>query len=63
MFLEQVNSTGRHEESLHLTEAENAARQLEHDTRHQRSSEKFADKVHKECSEVILTAIYLHHYL
>jgi breast cancer 2 susceptibility protein len=63
MFLEQVNSTGRQEESLHLTEAENAARQLEHDTRHQRSSEKFADKVHKECSEVILTAIYLHHYL
>ena len=49
MFLENQD-----EASLHLTEAEDAARQIEHDARHQRAREKCADMAEKECSEVSL---------
>eukprot|EP00804_Cyclotella_cryptica_P025164 CCRYP_013006-RA/>CCRYP_013006-RA protein AED:0.02 eAED:0.02 QI:0/0.5/0.33/1/1/1/3/543/2765 len=50
MFLEQ--GVGNQDEtSFHLTEAEDAARQIEHETRHQRASERFADMAEKECSE------------
>lgn len=47
MYLEEVNG-----QSLHLTEAEDAARQIEYNTRHQRASEKIADLAQKECIEV-----------
>lgn len=48
MFLEQLNGGA----SIHLTEAEEAARQSEYDSRHQRASERYADDATKECSEV-----------
>jgi hypothetical protein len=53
MFLEQ-GVGNQDESSLHLTEAEDAARQIEHDARHQRTSERFADMAEKECFGVSL---------
>jgi hypothetical protein len=47
MYLEEMNGS-----SLHLTEAENAARQIEYNSKHQRASEKLADMAQKECIEV-----------
>jgi hypothetical protein len=48
MYLEELNDGS----SIHLTEAEDTARQIEHNTRHQRASEKFADMAQKDCIEV-----------
>ena len=53
LYLEKiVNLENQSIVSNHLTEAEEAARQRELDTTHQCLSEKYADKVHDECSEV-----------
>jgi len=53
MFLEQVKeAVSQAVVTSHLTEAEEAARQNEHDTSHQRTSEHFADNACKKCSEV-----------
>ena len=51
MFLEEINGT-----TLHLTETEDAARQIEHNTRHQRESEKIADIARTECIKVRISA-------
>ena len=51
MFLEQVKVDNRIL-SNHLTEADEAARQNDHDINHQRASEKYADIAGTECSEV-----------
>lgn len=55
MFLEQLkDSRNQNTVSNHLTEAEEAARQNEHDLKQQRASEMYADAARKECSEVSL---------
>ena len=51
MFLEQVKVDNRIL-SNHLSEADEAARQNDHDINHQRASEKYADIAGTECSEV-----------
>jgi len=54
MFLEKITDNGNQSiVANHLTEAEDAARQSEHDTNHQRASEKFAESALKECSEEV----------
>ena len=47
MYLEEVNGL-----PLHITEAEDAVRQMEYSTKHQRESEKFVETAQQECSEV-----------
>jgi breast cancer 2 susceptibility protein len=51
MFLEQVKDDNSFF-SNHLTEADEAAHQNDHDINHQRASEKYADIAGTECSEV-----------
>jgi len=53
MFLEQVKNIGTQIIATnHLTEAEEAARQNDHDMSQQRTSERYADNACRECSEV-----------
>lgn len=53
MFLEQVKNIGTQIiATSHLTEAEEAARQNDHDMSQQRTSERYADNACRECSEV-----------
>ena len=53
MFREQIkDNTTQNVVSNHLTEAEEAAHQSEHDMNHQRASEKYSDDARKECAEV-----------
>ena len=53
MFLEQVKDVaGQTIATNHLTEAEEAARENDHDMIHQRTSEHYAEHACKECSEV-----------
>ena len=53
MFREQIkDNTTQNVVSNHLTEAEEAAHQSEHDMNHQRASEKYSDAARKECAEV-----------
>lgn len=53
MYLEQVKEgKSQNVVTKHLTEAEEAGRQNEHDLNHQRASEKYSEAAQKECLEV-----------
>ena len=53
MYREQIKDIStQNVVTNHLTEAEEAARQSEHDMKNQRASEKYAESARKECSEV-----------
>ena len=53
MYREQIKDIStQNVVTNHLTEAEEAARQSEHDMKNQRASENYAESARKECSEV-----------
>ncbi|KAL7544940.1 hypothetical protein ACHAWF_008312, partial [Thalassiosira exigua] len=52
MYLEKVQK-GKDTYTNHLTEAEESARQSEHDMSHQRASEKYLEAAQRECSEEV----------